>query len=371
MIVIIVALLTLAWLLPFLLLWKIPYPQHQGQPAENQSWPAVSVVIPARNEERSLPTLLESLQRQDLRPDEIIVVNDHSNDATAEIAARGGATVIESEPLPRGWLGKPWACWQGAQQARGQLLVFLDADTFLETEGLRKIVSSYLVHGGLLSVWPYHRMKHIYERLSALFNIIIMASMRSFTLQGRNSLNLGAFGPCVVCQRSDYFTAGGHQGVRGAILEDVALGQEFQRAGFGIHNYGGRGAVSFRMYPAGIGSLVTGFTKSMASGAQAASPKILIPIFLWVAGGFIVSFLLPFTLIGSNLQASLPWLILQLLYTLQIFWILSRMGNYGLVSALLYPLLFLFFAAVFVYSLLRTFFLREVRWKGRKIDIER
>ena len=364
-------LLALIWLAPFLLLWKIPYPSRESEPEGQDKTLSVSVIIPARNEELTLPALLESLERQDAEISEVIVVNDHSEDATAEIAAQHGAKVIQAAPLPQGWLGKPWACWQGAGQAGGEIFVFLDADTSIEAGGLQKILYSYRRQGGLLSIWPYHRMKRLYERLSALFNIIIMASMGSFTIRGGRTPNLGAFGPCVVCSRNDYFKVGGHQAVKGAILEDVALGQLFDSAGLELHNYGGKGAISFRMYPAGIGSLITGFTKGMASGAQLAAAKILIPIICWIAGGFVVSFWLLILLITGNLQAAAPWIVLHVLYILQIYWILSRMGNYGLYTALFYPLPFVFFAVVFVISLLRTFFLREVSWKGRKIDIER
>ena len=363
--------LFLVWLLPFFILWRIPRPEGYLPPREADAVPAVSIIIPARNEQSTLPTLFGSLKGQLAPVVEILVVDDHSEDGTAAIAAGEGATVVNSAPLPVGWLGKPWACWQAARRARGELLLFLDADTFMEPGGLEKILEAYLHRGGLLSIWPYHRMRRLYERLSALFNIIIMASIGSFTIRGPKGRSLGAFGPCVICSRRDYFAAGGHEAVRGAILEDIALGQAFKRAGFEIHNLGGRGAVSFRMYPAGIGSLVTGFTKGMASGARAASLQILIPIICWVAGGFIVSSWLPVVFLGSDLQAAAPWLILHILYILQIHWILSRMGNYGLLTPLLYPLPFIFFAAVFLISLLRTFLLHEVSWKGRKIDMER
>ncbi|UCF96900.1 MAG: glycosyltransferase [Spirochaetaceae bacterium] len=373
MTILILALLFFVWLAPFLFLWSIPYPSQPGplDTPGGSSPLSVSIIIPARNEETTLPILLQSLKAQDVNPIEVLVVDDHSEDATARIAARHDALVVPSAPLPKGWLGKPWACWQGARRAGGEIFLFLDADTCLEPGGLRKIVLSYLRHGGLVSIWPYHRMERLYERLSALFNIIIMASMGSFTIRGEREGSLGAFGPCVICSRRDYFSSGGHEGVRGAILEDVALGQLFTRAGFEIHNYGGKGAISFRMYPAGIGSLITGFTKGMASGARAAAPKILVPIICWITGGFIVSFWLLYLLLSWNLESAVPWIVLHILYVLQIFWILFRMGNYGFYSALLYPLAFMFFAAVFTVSLLRTFLKREVRWKGRKIDMER
>jgi 4,4'-diaponeurosporenoate glycosyltransferase len=370
MTIVVLALLILVWLLPFLLLWKIPYPTLEDRPEDRDQSGSVSVIIPARNEAHTLPTLLGSLQQQDTRIGEIIVVDDHSEDGTSEIAARYGARVIPAAPLPAGWLGKPWACWQGARQAMGQIFLFLDADTRIEPGGITKILASYLHGGGLLSIWPYHRMKRLYERFSALFNIIIISSMGSFTILGSKARNLGAFGPCVVCSKSDYFRVGGHEAVKGAILEDVALGQLFNNAGLDLRNYGGKGTISFRMYPAGIGSLITGFTKGMASGAQVARPKILIPIICWVAGGFVVSFVLLIMLL-LNVRAAAPWTVLHILYILQIYWILFRIGNYGWYTAVLYPLLFVFFAVVFMISLLRTFFMREVRWKGRTIDIER
>jgi 4,4'-diaponeurosporenoate glycosyltransferase len=365
------ALLTLIWLVPFLLLWKIPYPERESIPEDRTARRSISVIIPARNEELTLPALLESLKQQGNGFREVLVVNDHSEDATAEIATRYGARVIEAAPLPEGWLGKPWVCWQGARQAGGEIFLFLDADTRIEEGGLQKILYSYLPHGVLLSIWPYHRMQRLYERLSALFNIIIMASMGSFTIRGTKRRNLGAFGPCVVCSKSDYFKVGGHAAVKAAILEDVALGQLFDRAGLDLHNYGGKETISFRMYPAGIESLITGFSKGMASGAQVATPGILIPIILWVAGGFVISVWLLVLLLGSHLQAAAPWTVLHALYILQIYWILHRMGNYGLYTAVLYPLPFVFFAGVFVISLARTFLLHEVSWKGRKIDLER
>lgn len=367
----VLAFLTLIWLLPFLLLWKIPYPTLERIPEGPDATVSISVIIPARNEEHTLPILLGSLKPQGAGLHEVIVVNDHSEDATAEIAARHGARVIQAAPLPAGWLGKPWACWQGALQAGGEILLFLDADTCIEAGGLQKIIQSYLRRRGLLSIWPYHRMKRLYEKLSALFNIIIMASMGSFTIRGAKARSLGAFGPCLICSKSDYFRLGGHEAVKAAILEDVALGKLFDGAGLEIHNFGGKGTISFRMYPAGIGSLITGFTKGMASGAQVANFKILIPIILWVVGGFVVSFWLLILLLGSDFQAAAPWTVLHVMYILQIYWILSRMGNYGFISSLLYPLPFVFFAVVFVISVLRTFFLRKVSWKGRKIDIER
>ena len=378
--------LLLLWSLGFVFVWRVPLPRREDGDDQAVTGPGVSVIVPARNEERSLPLLLACLSSQSLTPGEIIVVDDHSEDRTALLAREAGAIVIPAPPLPDDWLGKPWACWHGAQAATGDTLVFVDADTTLEPGGLERILASHRRTGGLMSVWPYHRMVRLYERLSALFNVVILASMRCFTIWGRRLPPLGAFGPCVVCSRVDYFASGGHEQTRSAILEDVALGQAFQRAGYQVHNYGGRGSISFRMYPAGVGALFSGFAKNLGSGARSASPPVLLPAIGWITGAVVVTASLAYGL-AAGLAALcplpgaapapaacllpwaglLPWACLYVLYALQIHWMLRRLGNYGLLTALVFPLPLVFFVAVFLVSLLRTFVFRRVRWKGRSI----
>ena len=121
----------LLWALGFVFLFRVP-PCRRREPAAET--PAVSVIIPARDEEDNLPALLASLARQDPRPAEVIVVDDNSTDQTAAVARRCGAAVVPSKPLPEGWRGKPWACCQGAEAARGDVLLFVDADTFFERD---------------------------------------------------------------------------------------------------------------------------------------------------------------------------------------------------------------------------------------------
>ena len=109
------------------------------------------------------------------------MVDDQSEDATAEVGERYGCKVIRSRELPEGWMGKPWACWQGANAAVNDILLFLDADTYLEPEAISTLLSNFLEKEGLLTVQPYHTVKRIYERLSAIFNIIVLAGMNAFT----------------------------------------------------------------------------------------------------------------------------------------------------------------------------------------------
>jgi 4,4'-diaponeurosporenoate glycosyltransferase len=353
------------WLLGFILLWRIPYPRYRSLPDPPPV--EVSIIIPARNEERNLARLLCSLENQSFKPIEIIVVDDASGDATAEVGRKAGCRVIPSSPLPEDWAGKPWGCWQGANLAKGNLFIFLDADTFLDHEGLAKIVSTYMEEKGLLTIQPYHRMERVSERLSAVFNIVTMAGMNTFTPWGEKAKPMGAFGPCNVCSREDYFLMGGHQKVRGEVLESLGLGKQFLRANRKVRLFGGKGAISFRMYPEGIGSMIEGFGKGLWTGAQAMSPPILLMAICWITGGVGVTRHFLYSLILADSPGFLVSIAMYLLYALQYHWMLRRVGNFGFLPALLFPIPLLFFIGVFGLSFLQIFLLGRVRWKGRVV----
>src|SRR4030042_973134 len=207
----------------FFFLFRIPLCTRRLKGNAKQR-PTISVVIPARNEANSLPVLLASLREGDSVPDEIIVVVGPCEDGTKEVARREGVTVIDSEPLPTGWVGKPWACYQGARLAKGDILIFLDADTCLEKGGLRNIVDTYLETDGIASIQPYHKTRRLYEQLSLFFNIIMMGAMGPFTVMGSRIKPIGLFGPCIVMRKACYFENGGHTAVKGGEVEELALG---------------------------------------------------------------------------------------------------------------------------------------------------
>jgi 4,4'-diaponeurosporenoate glycosyltransferase len=329
----------------------------------------VSVIVPARNEQARLPPLLVSLQGQDYSDLEVIVVDDNSTDATADLARAAGATTLTLAELPDGWLGKPHACWIGAQRARGDLLVFLDADTELEPSGLRRIVATHADFGGLVSIQPYHRMAKAYERLSAFFFIVTMGSIRSFTLAGDALKPNGSFGPCMVCSRQDYFRTGGHRLVRMEIVDDVALARQMSQRGVPTHNFIGRGTIAFRMYPGGLRDLADGWTKNFAQGAMATDPWLLLMLVAWISGAVATIDATRGWLTHGFTDWVLAGLIAYTAYALQIWWLLRRLGNFGLGSALAYPVSLLCFVAIFFRSLYLTLVRNRVHWKGRSIPV--
>jgi 4,4'-diaponeurosporenoate glycosyltransferase len=369
------------YLLGFYLLWRIPSfsrPRPGYRSLEDVDVPSISVIIPARNETRRIGALLQSLASQTVPPMEILVIDDHSTDDTASLAQTLGANVLPSASLPEGWVGKTWACWQGAKKAHGGLLLFLDADVRLERGGLESLLQTHYAAPGVLTVQPYHDTKRAYEELSAFFHIVLMASMNAFTPHGQSLLGhalppSGGFGPCMLCAREDYSRAGGHQhpSVRGEVLESLPLARQFMAQDVPVRCFGGRGAVSFRMYPEGLAQLVEGWSKGFGSGARYTRPAFLVLTVAWITGcfGAFVTFLasvVPPAWPMSGLAA-----LLYGLYAIQIWWILRRLGSYQWWTALGYPVPLVFFTLVTLRSLLLTHLFGRVQWHGRTVVYSR
>ena len=355
------------WLLGFVFLFHIALCRRTGD--GRVSYPPTSVVIPARNEEPSLPRLLASLRQQTHPPDEVIVVDDESQDGTREIAVRAGVRVVDSLPLPEGWTGKSWACHQGAEVATGEILIFLDADTVLETDGLRSILDTYLEREGALSIQPYHRTKKLYEELSAYFNLVMMGAIDAFTVFGGLLKPTALFGPVLVLSREHYRRSGGHEEVKGKILEDVAIAKELRKRGVPLRCYGGKGTVSFRMYPQGLRQLVDGWSKGFAMGAVQVAIPSLAMVVAWIVGSIGTVRYLVQSSAGADTIAIGAWGALYLGYAAQTYWMLFRIGSFRPYTALLYPIPLLFFILVFARSLVLVFLLRRVSWKERTVEV--
>jgi 4,4'-diaponeurosporenoate glycosyltransferase len=316
-------------------------------PGKHVSAAQLSIVIPARNEAHNLPKLLRSLGAQPLKPREIIVVNDGSSDGTEELAREMGAKVIASQPLPEGWRGKPWACHQGAQAATGELLLFVDADTWFEPDGLARILSGYA--GGACSVGPYHAVREPYEDLSLFFNFNMTVG----------TLSDGLFGQMLLVDRESYRRVGGHETVRGRTLENFILAGRFHAAGISVRSRAGRGVFSFRMYPHGLRELIAGWTKGFASGARQTPRGILFLIVAWMIGLMLAP-------LGGLATGDWPrWGATYLLCALQVAWFSRLVGAFCWFTAVLYPVPLIFFFLVFAWSVLRSG--KRVHWKGREI----
>jgi 4,4'-diaponeurosporenoate glycosyltransferase len=353
------------WLFGLFLFWRIPHCRHRGEAPRSDR---ISVIIPARNEAHNLPSLLRSLAAQERAPEEIIVVDDGSDDGTAEVAARLGARVVAAEPMPGGWVGKTWACWTGARAARGDLLVFLDADTILTGGALAALASTQRADGGLVSVMPLQAIRRPYEALAAVLNIVVMAGVNAFSPLGRRLPPTGCFGACVVCRREEYFAAGGHGAVKGRIAEDFALGRKYRSLGIPVTCYGGRGTASVRMYPDGLRSLVEGFTKNMAIGSSDIRRDFKALIAGWISGATLCAIAFLASLTPALAVYRTMEIVFYAFYAVQMYWMLRRIGNAGPLAALLFPFPLAFFHLVYLRSVHSVRRRNCVTWKGRIIS---
>jgi 4,4'-diaponeurosporenoate glycosyltransferase len=255
--------------------------------------------------------------------------------------------VVSSQPLPGGWRGKTWACHQGAQVATGDLLLFVDADAWFEPGGLGRILSGYT--GGAFSIGPYHAVRKPYEDLSLFFNLNMIVG----TVPG------GLFGQMLLVDRESYRRVGGHETVKGRILENFRLAGQFRAAGIPVRSAVGGGAFSFRMYPSGLRELIAGWSKGFASGAGQTPRGVLFLAVAWMIGLMLAP--LGWLVTGDWLR----WGALYLLCGAQVAWFSRLIGAFSWFSALLYPVPLVFFFAVFGRSVMRSG--KLVSWKGREI----
>lgn len=342
-------------------------PAVTGADAATSTDVDVSVVVPARDEERSLPSLLDALRAA--APDaEWIVVDDGSRDRTAALARAAGATVVDPGPPPPGWTGKAWACHTGVQRATGRMLLLLDADTRPAPGALEKLLAVHAHTGGLVSVQPFHTPGPGYEQLSAGFNAV--AALATGLLGDRPARRPVAFGPCLLTSRDELATAGGYAAVRGAVLDDLALADAYARAGLPTTCLPGGDDVRMRSYPDGPLALVAGWRKNMAAGAATAAPGPRLLAVAWVAAQHAVAARALGQVVrsagGAELGATaLAWAACAAGQRR----LLARVGAFRWWTWALFPLPLAVFDAVFALSAVDTAVLRRVRWRGRAVRL--
>jgi len=347
--------LGVAWLLGWYLCLRVRRVPYAADP--DPATPTPTVVIPARDEERTLPTVLAGLASQATPPREVIVVDDRSTDTTAAVASARGARVLLGEPLPPGWTGKAWALHQGVQAAETDVVVCLDADVDPSSHLIARLEQVFTLRGGLVSVQPYHEMRHWWERAAAFFNLVSVMGVGLASPFSSAARERAAFGPCLVARRDALLTHLSHRSVRRAVIEDVALARRFVAADEPVACFGGGDLVGFRMYDR-PDRLVGGFVKNFAAGAGATPAVRLVAIVAWITACLVSGW----GVLGGSPVAFAVYGA----FALQCFVMLRQIGNFGIVTALLYPLHAVIFVVVFLASLVLTG-RGQVRWKGRTI----
>ncbi|HZY99795.1 MAG TPA: glycosyltransferase family 2 protein [Candidatus Baltobacteraceae bacterium] len=239
--------------------------------------PALSIVVPARDEERQIEECVRSLLAQRHNDFEVVVVDDCSGDATPHILERLSAQdprlrVVSGAPLPGGWVGKPWALAQGVREARGSWLLFTDADTFHYPDGAASVQQAAIERNlGVLSVLTDQDLVTLPERalMPSLFLAILGGTGPIGDVGDPEKPDVALFnGQYIMASRPAYEAIGGHGAVRNEIAEDLELARRFKRDGrFRIALTGSDGVAHTRMYRS-LGEIWRGFTKNFALGLR-------------------------------------------------------------------------------------------------------
>ncbi len=282
----------LPWLAPFAVIPRLANLRPNLSDSPTASAGLVSVIIPARNESAVIETVVTSVLASLYHPIEVVVVDDRSTDDTAaQVAelARGDARLrlVPGRELPAGWYGKPWACLQGYQSARGELLLFTDADTRHAPELLGRAVGALRESGAdLLTIAPQQRCETFWERI-VMPQIWLLLGVRYHPDRVNRSRRLRdviANGQFILMARSSYEAVGTHEAVRGEVAEDLALAQEMVRRGGRLHFAFAERLMETRMYD-GLGPMIEGWSKNVYLGGRRSFTeepvlRALVPVIL-------------------------------------------------------------------------------------------
>ncbi|HXQ28506.1 MAG TPA: glycosyltransferase family 2 protein [Gemmatimonadales bacterium] len=346
-------------------------PQLRDYPPAERG-PFVSVIIPARDEAVNIVECVTSVLNTPY-PLEVIVVDDRSSDDTAALVQglREDPTVarrlrlVRGAELPSGWFGKPWALVQGYREARGELILFADADTRHTPELVGRAVRVLEEERvELVSLLARQAMVTFWERLVQPHVFIALAS-RVGNLERINRTRVPwdaiAAGQFILTTRAAYEQVGTHEAVKNSVAEDAALAQAYARAGLDIFLLHAVEYVTTRMYRT-LGEIVEGWSKNLALGVPLLMPPIPLlrraaPYIMWLPS---LAWILPpvFWLVGGS-----SWAALTVLISLAIWAAAYRAEEAPPVYALLYP----FGAGVLAGIMLRSAWRggRKVEWRGR------
>ncbi len=259
-----------------------------------------AVLVPARDEERNIEACLHAIFAADVELEEVIVYDDQSSDSTVEIVQRlcqryAKLRLIRGGPLPGGRVGKPHACHQLALASRAEVLLFVDADTVLAPEGIRRMLSLLDPETGagsdLVTAVPRQQMRGPLERLLMPLLVLTYTSWLPLRLvrHSRNPRFLAANGQLLMIRRGTYEATGGFGAVQREIVDDMALCRLAKVSGARVLFADGFEMASCRMYRS-AGELWQGFTKNIYEGLGE-NPLALVLVLALYATAFVWPYL--------------------------------------------------------------------------------
>lgn len=338
------------------------------------SFPLVSVLIPARNEERNIKRCLESLVKQEYRNLEILVLDDNSTDGTflaAEEVARGKnqVQIFKSLRLPPGWNGKNWACHQLSQRARGEWLLFTDADTVHEPHSVYKAYAAAqknasvfisCIPGLIAQTWAEKLYMPI---IHFAFLVLVPFKLASYSRNSNIPLGLGPF---MFINKDFYQACGGYEAIKKEIVDDIALARTVKKKGGKISILDGSKFMKVRFYTS-FKEVWSGFSKNSYE-AIGASPHYVVALFILCYFLFIYPYLTLWGAFESHQNYSLPLSQVLILSLMKL--ILAVRFNTSIIYGLLHPFSVVFALLILFNSLRLSLFKKKFEWKERLYPIE-
>ncbi len=334
-------------------------------------WPLVSVCVPARNEEKRITPCLESFLKQDYPHYEVLVLDDQSTDGTLALLKRYAKKssrfkVLQGKPLPKGWVGKPWACHVISKRAKGEWLFFTDADTWHDPQTLRRAVAAAeREKADLLSCLTRQETHTWLEYLIIPVMVFCLISFLPASLVVRRNSRFSQFagggGQFLFFRRKAYQAIGGHEAVSDEIVEDLAIGNRVVRHGLKLVFRDGTDLTFCRMYSSAR-EVWEGFSKNFFPAFKFSVPKAL------VSYGFLLAVsVVPFIVPLLSEPESFLFNSALFICGLQLFLRLNQALRYGggFFSCFLHPVGVFLFILIGFNSMRWYLFLREGYWKGR------
>jgi chlorobactene glucosyltransferase len=364
----------LPWLLPFLTLPRLFARKPNLSDAPVAAGHLVSIIIPARNESDTITSAVRSILATAYSPFELLVVDDQSTDDTAtqiQNLSDPRLRLIQGGELPQGWYGKPWACYQGYRAARGDILLFTDADTRHQPGLLGHAVGALIrEQAGLVTISPLQRCVTFWERavMPQIWFLLALRYHPSAVNRARQERDVIANGQFILTTRQGYEAAGTHAAVRHEIAEDLALAQAFLRQGQRPYFAFAERLMETRMYRS-LAQLIEGWSKNIYLGGRRSFPhqpllRALVPGMLVVAMVFWLTppVLLAVTAVEPAL-AHLGGAALLAMVLSGLFWmVMCRSMQIPVVYGLAYPVGVLMALYIILRSTWRG---RTVEWRGR------
>lgn len=365
---IVITLLLLQWLF---ILWNLHHYPKLGSKRMDGALPSLSVLIPARDEEHHIgPCMDHVLSQQGLSAMEILVYDDHSMDRTAKIVKSyderdSRLRLLSTVPKPEGWIGKSYACHRLAEEARGEWLLFLDADTRLEPSALALALDEARRQGhGLITGFPQQRTGSWLERaLVPMLMFTVLSHLPVKLVRGSDDPRfVAAHGAFMLIHRDSYREAGGHTSIREHLVDDIQLATTVKRSGAPVSLIHLGSHVHMRMYTDATG-VWDGLRKSLYPGLQRRG-GVLLTVLFWYALLYLMP---PMWLLTSWAYGDISWsALIGCLFGVLIKATVDRSQGQPIWLALLYPVIMIAVIAAAISSWHIGRSGRGYLWKGRR-----